>query len=123
MNGAIARRIPIVAVIMIAPMVVPLPADSYGIHWRRNSFPGAGHLENSGPWGAGRGAGRCEKIVAFAVSPVDADFMLMMTDNGPLVYSNDGEEFFPADIPFRGGQNIAFHAHDGGIGHRLCLGR
>lgn len=97
--------------------------------WSLNSFPGPGHKAIPGPWGPGQGAGRCEKINAFGVHPLNGDFMLLLTDLGPVSQSRDGVSFHSAPIPVsggdaaNGGSAVAFNAHDADVAYALVGGR
>lgn len=100
-----------VAALLIA-LCTPLPSQSGGPTWERNSFPGPGHVANPGPWGPGEGSDRTEKVNAFGISPVNPDFMLMGTDIGRLVYTNDGHNFVAAELPSRRVLSLSFDPVD-----------
>jgi len=90
-----------------------LNGQSYST-WSLNTFPGPGHKSNPGPWKPGQGASRSEVVNDFGVSPVNGNFMIMITDLANAVYTNSHHpfEFVIADIPVDGGCLVAFSDHD-----------
>ena len=114
----------LVSVSLLATFAVWLPCNfALAEPWQRNSFPGPGHLAAAGLWGPNEGYDRTEWGNAFGVSPANANFMLMGTDIGRLVYSTDGREFRAAEIPSRQVVSVAFDPVDGTIGYAWVGGR